>query len=80
MGFEIDCPNCGRRSYTEFSFGGELVAEIDTTDLERSYEAVWLRENVAGPNLERWFHFAGCRRWLTLERDTRTNLLTVHDR
>jgi sarcosine oxidase subunit delta len=22
---------------------------------------------------ERWFHFAGCRRWLTVERNTVTN-------
>jgi sarcosine oxidase subunit delta len=32
-----------------------------------------MRDNAAGPQRERWFHFAGCRRWLTIERDTRTN-------
>ena len=26
-----------------------------------------------GPSTERWFHHAGCRRWLTLRRDTRTD-------
>jgi heterotetrameric sarcosine oxidase delta subunit len=75
MGFLIHCPNCGRRSYTEFWFGGELVHDLDTTDLEQSYAQVWMRDNRAGPQEERWFHFAGCRRWLTVERDTTTNSL-----
>jgi sarcosine oxidase subunit delta len=75
MGFRIDCPNCGPRTYTEFWFGGELIADLDTADVETSYERVWMRDNVAGVQLERWFHFAGCHRWLTLERDTRTNAL-----
>jgi heterotetrameric sarcosine oxidase delta subunit len=34
---------------------------------------VWLRENAAGLQRERWFHRSGCRRWLTIERDTTTN-------
>lgn len=70
----IRCPNCGERSYTEFWFGGELpppVPEGETLDEE--FERVWLKRNVAGAQTERWFHFAGCRRWLTLERDTVTN-------
>ena len=70
----IACPNCGERSYTEFWFGGELpppVGEGET--LEEEFERVWLRRNVAGVQAERWFHYAGCRRWLTLERDTVTN-------
>ena len=32
-----------------------------------------MRPNVAGVQTERWFHYAGCRRHLTVERDTRTN-------
>lgn len=46
---------------------------------EEDYESVWLRENVAGKQLERWFHYAGCRRWLTIEHDTRTNEVVVMD-
>ena len=67
MGFLIVCPNCGERSYTEFAFGGEVPEGDD------DYERVWLRRNVAGVQTERWFHAAGCRRWLTAERDTVTN-------
>jgi heterotetrameric sarcosine oxidase delta subunit len=38
-------------------------------------ERLWLRDNVSGPQRERWFHSAGCRRYLTLTRDTRTNAI-----
>jgi heterotetrameric sarcosine oxidase delta subunit len=70
VGFRIDCPNCGERSYTEFWFGGELPGSSDG-----DYERAFLRRNVAGRQQERWFHYAGCRRWLTVERDTATNEL-----
>ena len=68
MGLRIPCPNCGSRPYTEYWFGGELP-DPGVPD----YERVWLRRNVAGRQTERWFHYAGCRRWLTLELDTETN-------
>ena len=68
MGLRIDCPTCGSRPYTEFSFGGELPSEG-----AGYFERAWVRENIAGIQRERWFHDAGCRRWLTVERDTRTN-------
>ena len=68
MALRIDCPRCGSRPYTEFAFGGEVPGP-DDTDFERA----WLRRNASGRQLERWFHAAGCRRWLTVERDTRTN-------
>jgi heterotetrameric sarcosine oxidase delta subunit len=68
VGLRIPCPNCGSRPYTEFSFGGEVPGADDD-----DHARVWLRANVAGLQTERWFHFAGCRRWLTVDRDTRTN-------
>ena len=73
MGFEIECPNCGLRSYHEFWFGGELRPHDPTMTEEEDYVNTWLRANAAGPQAERWFHFAGCRRWMTVERDTRDN-------
>jgi sarcosine oxidase, subunit delta len=42
---------------------------------EADFERVWLRANVCGPQRERWFHHAGCRRWHTAQRDTSTNEL-----
>jgi heterotetrameric sarcosine oxidase delta subunit len=74
VGLRIVCPNCGERSYTEFWFGGELPPPVrEGETLEEEFERVWLKRNVAGLQAERWFHHAGCRRWLTLERDTVTN-------
>jgi sarcosine oxidase delta subunit len=32
-----------------------------------------MHDNLEGITTERWFHAAGCRRWLTLRRDTRTD-------
>ena len=73
MGFMLDCPNCGSRSYHEFWFGGELRRREEDLTLDEYHEITWLRENVAGPQVERWFHYAGCKRWLTVERDTSDN-------
>lgn len=80
MALMINCPNCGRRPYTEYWFEGEVPdAQIDAAapasvaSLRADYERVWLRRNDAGVQPERWFHFAGCRRMLTVQRDTRTN-------
>lgn len=75
MGFKLDCPNCGPRSYHEFSFGGELRDYDPDASTNEDYASTWLRANAGGPQGERWFHFAGCRRWLTVQRDTRTNVV-----
>jgi len=72
VSLRIPCPHCGLREYTEFTFGGEL-RDIDSPDAEADFRRVYLRENAAGPQVERWFHAYGCRRWLTLRRDTVTN-------
>ncbi len=72
MALKVPCPNCGSRSYTEFSFGGEL-RPLGATDIEGDFRRVYLPENPAGPQEERWYHAMGCRRWFTLRRDTVTN-------
>ncbi|MEX0991823.1 MAG: sarcosine oxidase subunit delta [Actinomycetota bacterium] len=72
MALKVPCPNCGPRSYTEFSFGGEL-RELGVTDIEDDFRRVYLPENPAGSQEERWYHELGCRRWFTLSRDTVTN-------
>lgn len=80
MALMIDCPNCGRRPHTEFWFGGETPPRAgpgETVDPEEDFRRVWLHDNVAGVQEERWFHHAGCRTWLTVRRDTRTN--EIHD-
>ncbi|HEY3165079.1 MAG TPA: sarcosine oxidase subunit delta [Candidatus Limnocylindrales bacterium] len=71
----LECPRCGRRPLDEFTFGGERRPMPDwlTDPDERDYDEVWIFENPAGPTTERWFHTAGCRRWLTVRRDTLTD-------
>jgi heterotetrameric sarcosine oxidase delta subunit len=81
VALKVNCPNCGPRSHTEFWFGGEVPAhhgaEADGASapeaLEADFARVWLKRNAAGVQAERWFHHAGCRRWLTAQRDTLTN-------
>jgi heterotetrameric sarcosine oxidase delta subunit len=72
MSLQIRCPTCGVRRSTEFTFGGEL-RPADATDAAADFARVYLRANDAGPQQERWFHAFGCRRWITIERDTITN-------
>lgn len=72
MALEITCPTCGPRSYTEFTYGGAW-REIGTEDPDEDFARVFLDPNEAGPQRERWYHLAGCRRWLTLTRDTVTD-------
>jgi heterotetrameric sarcosine oxidase delta subunit len=73
MGFKLTCPNCGPRSYHEFWFGGEQRAYEPSAGSDDEYRNTWLRVNAAGIQEERWFHYAGCCRWMTLVRDTRDN-------
>ena len=82
MALRLSCPNCGVRPHTEFWFGGAVEAPHPPSGISDSVEQaanaadfarVWLRRNVAGPQRERWFHHAGCRRWHEAVRDTRTN-------
>jgi len=74
MGIKVPCPNCGPRDHTEFTFGGEL-RPMDAADPDEDFRRVYLRENAPGEQEERWFHLFGCRRWLTLRRDTVTNAM-----
>lgn len=74
MSLQIDCPHCGRRPVEEF-FYGEILQVPDTlTDADaRDLDRAFMHDNIEGPVTERWFHAQGCRRWLTLSRDTRSD-------
>ncbi len=71
----LTCPTCGRRPLDEFAFGDERRPAPDwiSDTAERDFDVVWIFENPDGPTTERWFHAAGCRRWLTVRRDTSTD-------
>ena len=72
MGLKIPCPHCGPRDYAEFTFGGEL-RPLESHGPQEDFRRVYLRANAPGSQDERWFHLYGCRRWLTVVRDTESN-------
>ena len=72
----IDCPVCGLRDETEFSYGAD--ATIVRPAMEEADPKIWLdyvfyRDNPRGPHTEYWHHVLGCRQWLVLERNTLTH-------
>ncbi len=75
----LRCPSCGLRPVEEFTFGGEpRVPDATIVDLvARDVDYAWMYDNPDGPTIERWFHHAGCRRWLTAGRDTRTDTVVA---
>lgn len=72
MSIRIPCPHCGSRPLEEFLFGEvpEVPRSI-TEPMARDFDRAFMRTNPEGPVVERWFHVDGCRRWLTVTRDTR---------
>ena len=70
----LRCSHCGVRAVEEFIYG-EIPATPDTVidDDARHVDRGFMHSNQEGPVTERWFHSFGCRRWITLRRDTRTN-------
>ena len=73
----IQCPFCGERDLSEFTYLGDAGSQRPLCDTEgladRVYEAVYLRDNPAGPHRELWYHAGGCLSWLRVTRDTRTH-------
>jgi heterotetrameric sarcosine oxidase delta subunit len=72
MSICLHCPNCGRRPIAEFHYGDmasvpETIVGTEARDLDRAF----MQSNTEGITSERWFHAFGCRRWVTVERDTR---------
>ena len=70
----IRCPHCGDRNSNEFSFSGEITTRPPPdAGIETWRRYLYVKRNVAGWQAEQWFHVAGCRRFLVVERDTVTN-------
>jgi len=72
----IDCPYCGSRDESEFTYGGEAhivrPKEPDALDDAEWADYLFYRKNPKGLHREQWNHSAGCRRWFCAERDTVT--------
>lgn len=74
MSLKIPCPHCGARPVEEFIYGEvpkvpDTISGVEARDLDRGF----MLTNTEGVQTERWFHVYGCRRWLTLSRDTRSD-------
>ncbi len=71
----INCPFCGERDHSEFSYGGDASIVYPALDapLKDWTNAVFERANIRGMQSETWQHGTGCRQWLVVERDTMTH-------
>lgn len=71
----IDCPWCGPRNSTEFHHHGPHAArpKVDAAAPEQWRRYLYHRPNPLGEVEETWYHVAGCRRFITVRRDTYTN-------
>ncbi len=70
----IACPYCGSRDVNEFSYlGDDSPARPAPGSDAGAFDYVYLRDNLAGPMEELWYHGQGCRSWLRVLRDTRTH-------
>jgi heterotetrameric sarcosine oxidase delta subunit len=73
----IQCPFCGERDVSEFTYLGDASftrPDAQAADSQaRFFQAVYLRDNPAGPFEELWYHASGCRSWLRVRRNTRTH-------
>ena len=75
--FQIDCPWCGKRNQSEFTYGSEAHIER-SADPDSVTDEVWgqylfARKNPKGWHQERWRHTFGCRRWFFAIRHTVTD-------
>ncbi len=70
----IHCPFCGSRDTGEFTYRGDAAPTRPTVPDEAAFiDYAYLRDNIAGPIDEHWYHLHGCRQWLTVRRDTVTH-------
>ena len=68
------CPYCGDRDAEEFSIQGEAAGPrpIPRYGCDGCVPRLCASARQRyGPTREYWYHAAGCRRWLTVSRDTR---------
>ena len=77
----IPCPHCGLRPKEEFTIKGEaLPRPAPDAGSDAWLDYIYLRDNPRGAYREYWHHTSGCRRWLTVERDTATHEIDgAHD-
>ena len=71
----IPCPYCGARPEDEFHYRGDASVKRPKPDAgeQAFYDYVYTRSNPRGWHAEWGQHFAGCRQWMKVERNTLTH-------
>ncbi|MER9239746.1 sarcosine oxidase subunit delta [Mesorhizobium sp. M0074] len=71
----IVCPFCGERELGEFTYLGDAKPTRPAAGAteDEVFDYVYLRDNIAGPMSEYWYHGGGCRAWLKVARNTLTH-------
>ena len=71
----INCPYCGLRDETEFTYHGAANLHRPGGDASEQefFEYLYLRDNPRGVHEELWQHTAGCRAYLKVRRNTQTH-------
>ena len=71
----INCPYCGEREHSEFTYGEDATRTTPDNDapMEEWNKFVHERDNPAGEHIEYWHHAFGCRAWLKVQRNTLTH-------
>ncbi len=74
MSFYINCPTCGNRQVEEFHYGSEQESRPNHDSHDTEWNTyLYTKINAYGDASEWWYHQYGCKRWLLLNRDTKTN-------
>ena len=78
---EINCPWCGKRDHSEFTYLGDASVKRPGEPEKASHDDwmdyVYYRDNAKGEIEEYWHHKAGCRQWLQVTRHTVTHEISA---
>ncbi len=76
----INCPWCGPRGHTEFTYYGDasrVRPNFETTSDKELMDYIYIRSNPKGLHDEFWHHTSGCRKYVKVRRDVVTH--EIHD-
>ncbi|HLT89336.1 MAG TPA: sarcosine oxidase subunit delta [Woeseiaceae bacterium] len=74
----IHCPHCGPRAQTEFRYRIDaegVPVEWENESPDEAHRRTFYRTNAIGFHRELWWHEAGCRSWLVIERHNRSHAI-----